>query len=54
MRVCVHALRSCSCASFCAPSTQFWKRQLVLVAGSQEAAVKNRTAIYLTGASIAE
>ncbi|GHJ88831.1 hypothetical protein NliqN6_5233 [Naganishia liquefaciens] len=33
---------------------EFWKKQLVEVAGSQEEAVKYRTAIYLAGASIAE
>jgi solute carrier family 25 phosphate transporter 3 len=33
---------------------EFWKRQLVLAAGSQEEAIKYRTAIYLTGATIAE
>ncbi|QRV92594.1 mitochondrial carrier protein [Ceratobasidium sp. AG-Ba] len=33
---------------------EFWKKKLVQLAGSQEEAVKHRTAIYLVGASIAE
>ncbi|KAK0535007.1 mitochondrial phosphate carrier protein [Tilletia horrida] len=33
---------------------EFWKRQFVLLAGSQQTAEQYRTAIYLTGASIAE
>jgi len=33
---------------------EFWKKQLVELAGSQEAAVEHRTAIYLVGASVAE
>jgi hypothetical protein len=33
---------------------EFWKKQLVEMVGSQEGAVKYRTAIYLAGASIAE
>ncbi|KAL9935715.1 hypothetical protein V8E36_005292 [Tilletia maclaganii] len=33
---------------------EFWKRQFVILAGSQETAQQYRTAIYLTGASIAE
>lgn len=33
---------------------EFWKKQLVELVGSQEGAVKYRTAIYLAGASIAE
>ncbi|CAD6971831.1 hypothetical protein A4X06_0g6430 [Tilletia controversa] len=33
---------------------EFWKRQLVIAAGSPETAETYRTAIYLTGASIAE
>lgn len=33
---------------------EYWKKQLVELSGSQEAAVANRTAIYLVGASIAE
>ncbi|KZW01616.1 putative phosphate transport protein MIR1 [Exidia glandulosa HHB12029] len=33
---------------------EFWKKQFVSIAGSQENAVKYRTAIYLGGASVAE
>ncbi|KAG8698901.1 hypothetical protein FRC09_006946, partial [Ceratobasidium sp. 395] len=33
---------------------EFWKRKFVQLAGSQEEAVKHRTAIYLVGASVAE
>ncbi|KAE8211180.1 hypothetical protein CF327_g5042 [Tilletia walkeri] len=33
---------------------EFWKRQFVIMAGDPETAEKYRTAIYLTGASIAE
>jgi len=33
---------------------EFWKKKLVEVAGTQEAAIEHRTAIYLTSASIAE
>ena len=33
---------------------EFWKKQLVEMVGSQEAAVEHRTAIYLVGASVAE
>jgi len=33
---------------------EFWKKQFVQIAGSQEEAVKHRTAIYLVGASVAE
>ncbi len=33
---------------------EFWKKKLVEMAGSQEAAIEHRTAIYLAGASIAE
>ncbi|KAJ9110068.1 hypothetical protein QFC19_001739 [Naganishia cerealis] len=33
---------------------EFWKKQFVELAGSKEAAVEHRTAIYLAGASIAE
>ncbi|KXN88302.1 Mitochondrial phosphate carrier protein [Leucoagaricus sp. SymC.cos] len=33
---------------------EYWKRQFALIAGDQETAVKNRTAIYLGAASVAE
>jgi len=33
---------------------EFWKKKFVQLAGSQEEAVKHRTAIYLVGASVAE
>ncbi|KAJ9119164.1 hypothetical protein QFC22_003656 [Naganishia vaughanmartiniae] len=33
---------------------EFWKKRFVEVAGSQEAAVRYRTWIYLGGASVAE
>lgn len=33
---------------------EFWKKKFVEIAGSQEAAVKHRTAIYLGGAATAE
>jgi len=33
---------------------EFWKKQFVQIAGSQEEAIKHRTAIYLVGASVAE
>ncbi|KAG8738497.1 hypothetical protein FRC10_006782 [Ceratobasidium sp. 414] len=33
---------------------EFWKGKFVQLAGSQEEAVKHRTAIYLVGASVAE
>jgi len=33
---------------------EFWKKKFVELAGSQEEAVKHRTAIYLVGASVAE
>ncbi|KAG8700156.1 hypothetical protein FRC09_006143, partial [Ceratobasidium sp. 395] len=35
-------------------TVMFWKRKFVQLAGSQEEAVKHRTAIYLVGASVAE
>ncbi|KAK0530947.1 mitochondrial phosphate carrier protein [Tilletia horrida] len=38
----------------CAFFLALWKRQFVLLAGSQQTAEQYRTAIYLTGASIAE
>ncbi|KAF9452963.1 mitochondrial carrier [Macrolepiota fuliginosa MF-IS2] len=33
---------------------EYWKRRFVLIAGDQETAVRNRTLIYLGGASVAE
>lgn len=33
---------------------EYWKKVLVEMSGSQEAAIEHRTAIYLAGASIAE
>jgi solute carrier family 25 (mitochondrial phosphate transporter), member 3 len=33
---------------------EYWKKKFVEVAGSQEAAVKNRTLIYLGSATVAE
>jgi solute carrier family 25 phosphate transporter 3 len=33
---------------------EFWKKKFVEMAGSKEAAIQHRTAIYLTSASIAE
>jgi len=33
---------------------EFWKKQFVQIAGSQEEAIAHRTAIYLVGASVAE
>lgn len=33
---------------------EYWKRKFVLLAGDQETAVRNRTAIYLGAASVAE
>lgn len=33
---------------------EYWKRKFVLLAGDQETAVRNRTAIYLGAAGVAE